>query len=104
MTAVFADEVRKAGENKLVKNVTLTAFGLESRRNVLRSPAAKSSRTMNLGCFSKQTPMKWTMLGWLNLDMIRASMRKSISAWFELSSGNVFTATAISSGSFMAFL
>jgi hypothetical protein len=35
-----------------------TGFGLESLRNVLRSPPDKSSRTMNLGCFSKQTPMK----------------------------------------------
>ena len=33
-----------------------------------------------LGCFSKQTPMKWTMLVWLNLLMMSASIRKSISA------------------------
>ena len=78
------------------KNAVLTGFGLDSRRKVLRSPPANSSNTMKRGCLSKQTPINWTMLGWLNLDMISASIRKSISAWLELSSGNVFTATAVS--------
>lgn len=67
----------------------LTGFGLDSLRNVLRSPPASSSRTMKRGCLSKQTPMKWTMFGWLNLLIIRASIRKSFSAWFVDSSGNV---------------
>ena len=85
------------------KNNALTGFGLESRRKVFKSPPARSSNTMKRGCLSKQTPMKWTMLGWLNFDMISASIRKSISAWLELSSGNVFTATAISDESVFKF-
>ena len=85
------------------KNNALTGFGLDSRRKVFKSPPARSSNTMKRGCLSKQTPMKWTMLGWLNFDMISASIRKSISAWFELSSGNVFTATAISDESLFRF-
>ena len=38
----------------------------------------------NLGCFSKQTPMNWTMFGCWNLLMIRASIKKSISAEIQL--------------------
>ena len=86
------------------KEHILTSLGLVSRRNDLRSPPANNSKMMNLGCFSKQTPIKWTIFGWLNLDMMRASIRKSNSAWLELSSGKVFTATAISRGSLGVFL
>ena len=59
----------------------LTGLGLWSLRKSLRSPPESSSRTMKRGSFPKQTPMKWTMLGCRNLDMMSASIRKSISAW-----------------------
>ena len=91
-------------ENKYCSKHSLTGLGLDSLRKDFKSPPAKSSKMINLGCFSKHTPMKWTMLGWLNLDMIKASIKKSISAWFVLSSGKVFTATAISSESLGVFL
>ena len=40
------------------KDYKLTGLGLDSRRNDLRSPPANNSKMMNLGCFSKQTPIK----------------------------------------------
>jgi len=65
----------------------LAGLGRDSLRKAFKSPPASSSRTMKCGCFSKQTPMKWTTFGWLNLLIISASMRKSFSAWRVDSSG-----------------
>ena len=62
----------------------LTGLDLDSLRKVFKSPPARSSRIINLGCLSKQTPIKWTMFGWTNLLIIKASIRKSISAEIEI--------------------
>lgn len=53
---------------------------------------------MNLGIFSKQTPINRTIFLCMNLDIISASIKKSISAWLLAEySGKVLTATGSSS-------
>ncbi len=70
-------------------SIILTRVGRDSRKNVFKSPPAKSSSTINFGEHSNDTPMNLTMFGCENCAMIKASIKKSIEAWFEESSGSV---------------
>lgn len=74
-----------------------TPRGLSSRRKFFKLPPASSSKTMYFGFLSKDTPVKCTMLGWLNLLIISASIMKSVSLWGMVNKGIVLTAMGCSS-------